>query len=261
MLSTPLVSSSLRSTLSACIVLSSLMLGTPDALAQKSQRVPKNFSVVPISVTSVTVENGTLVAHGLVGTNPFTSPVTTTARHTGQACPILDLSLGPIDLTLLGLRVETSPICLAITAYEGGGLLGDLLCEVANLLDGGTPLADVLALLEARDDLPRFLNGLTQLFDEALDVVTDNTPNRIQASCSVLSLEVGPLNVNLLGLEVVLDDCNNGPVTVDITAIPGGGLLGDLLCSLTDVLNSPAPATAVQALLWQISRVIAGLLG
>jgi len=262
MISSSLVGSSFRSTVSACVVLGSILLGTPDAQAQsKSQRVPQDFSVIPISISNVTVENGQLVAHGLVGANAFETPLTPSARQSGQGCPILDLELGPIDLTLLGLRVETSPICLAITAYEGGGLLGDLLCEVATLLQGGTPLADVLALLEARGDLPRVLNGLTSLLNQAFDVITDNNPTSLQASCSVLSLAVGPLNLNLLGLEVVLDDCNNGPVTVDITAIPGGGLLGDLLCDLTNVLSSRAPGTAVQALLWQISRIISGLVG
>lgn len=261
-MSSRLVGSSFRSTVSACLVLGSILLGAPDALAQKkSQRVPADFSVIPISITGVTVENGQLIAHGLVGANAFQTPLTPSARQSGQACPILDLELGPIDLNVLGLRVLTSPICLAVTAYEGGGLLGDLLCEVATLLEGGTPLAEILTLLEGRGDLPRLLNGLTSLFNQAFDVITDNNPTSLQASCSVLSLAVGPLNLNLLGLEVVLDDCDNGPVTVDITAIPGGGLLGDLLCSLTDILNGPSPTTAVQTLLWQISRIISGLVG
>ena len=72
--------------------------------------------------------------------------------------------------------------------------------------------------------------------DQVFDRITANDA-LAAATCSILSLEVGPLNLNLLGLEVALDDCNNGPVTVDITAIQGGGLLGDLLCSLADLLN------------------------
>jgi hypothetical protein len=73
---------------------------------------------------------------------------------------------------------------------------------------------------------------------------------------------LGPINLNLLGLVVELDNCANGPVTVDITAIPGGGLLGDLLCSLADVLGTRNPSrTAIQTLLWQILRVLGGLLG
>jgi hypothetical protein len=261
--------------LSASLVTATVLLGAQDAAAQRNQnnqRVPAQFDVVPISITSVVVQDGQLIANGLVGTNPFTSPVTLTTQPgnavspSGAACPILNLELGPIDLNLLGLRVETSPICLEITAYEGGGLLGDLLCSVANLLQSGVPLADVLAQLETAGNLTRFLNGIATLFDQALDQVTSNTvanqsTGGIAATCSVLSLSLGPVQLNLLGLEVVLDDCSNGPVTVDITAIPGGGLLGDLLCSLSDLLGGGGAQTAIQAVLWQIARLIGGLVG
>ena len=54
-----------------------------------------------------------------------------------------------------------------------------------------------------------------------------------QQVCSILHLELGPLNLNLLGLQVELDDCAGGPVVVDITAETGpGNLLGNLLCEL-----------------------------
>jgi hypothetical protein len=52
-------------------------------------------------------------------------------------CEILHLELGPLDLNLLGLVVHLDRIVLDITA-EQGALLGDLLCAIANLLDGGS---------------------------------------------------------------------------------------------------------------------------
>jgi hypothetical protein len=215
--------------------------------------------VLPVTITGVTVQNGQLLANGLIGSQAFQTPLTIGAQQTGAACPILDLSLGPIDLNLLGLRVLTSPICLEVTAFEGGGLLGDLLCSVANLLAGGTPLSAVLTQLQQQGDLTRFLNGLTSLLDQVFDRITANT-SLAGATCSVLSLELGPLELNLLGLEVALDDCSNGPVTVDITAIQGGGLLGDLLCGLANLLNSNGSATAIRALLFQITQVLGQLL-
>jgi hypothetical protein len=36
---------------------------------------------------------------------------------------------------------------LNIDAVLGGGLLGDLLCAVANILNGGLPLSNIAALL------------------------------------------------------------------------------------------------------------------
>jgi hypothetical protein len=252
-----------RAALAALVFVSSIALAAPDASAQgrrPPQRPPQNFSVLPVTITSVTVQDGQLFANGLIGATAFRTPLAIAAQQAGAACPILDLSLGPIDLNLLGLRVQTSPICLEITAHEGQGVLGTLLCNVANLLQGGMPLADVLNQLQAQGQLTNFLNGLTSVLDQVFDRITANDA-LAAATCSILSLEVGPLNLNLLGLEVELDDCNNGPVTVDITAIQGGGLLGDLLCSLSDLLNGGGSATAIQTVLFQISRVLGQLLG
>jgi hypothetical protein len=50
-------------------------------------------------------------------------------------CDVLDLTLGPIHLDLLGLVVDTNTIHLTITADSEGGILGSLLCSLA----GGAP--------------------------------------------------------------------------------------------------------------------------
>jgi hypothetical protein len=47
-------------------------------------------------------------------------------------CSILDLVLGPLHLDLLGLVVDLNRVHLTITGNPAGGLLGRLLCGVAN---------------------------------------------------------------------------------------------------------------------------------
>jgi hypothetical protein len=105
--------------------------------------------------TSFSVVNGVLEATGLLkgtltdadGTSlgnvsqTATLPVQTTATSTAAApavaaCNILNLVLGPLNLNLLGLVVTLNEVHLNITAVPGS-LLGDLLCDVANLLNGG----------------------------------------------------------------------------------------------------------------------------
>ena len=253
-----------RTVVTLCFVVATMLVSATHASAQGNGRnsVPRSFEVLPITITSVTVQDGQLIANGLLGSTPFSTPLTIGAQQEpGAACPILNLSLGPIDLTLLGLNVTTSPICLEITAIPGGGLLGDLLCGVANLLSGGATVPDVVAALEQAGTLNQFLNGLTSVLDQVFDRMTSNSAD-VTASCSILSLALGPLDLNLLGLRVELNDCAAGPVTVDITAIPGGGLLGDLLCGLSNLLGGGAGAgsTAVQRLLFQVSQVLGGLL-
>lgn len=103
-------------------------------------------------------QNGNLVAIGtLVGTltnaagqvtsvvlNNVTAPVT---AATGS-CSILSLTLGPLHLDLLGLVIDLNQVNLNITAVPGAGnLLGNLLCDVANLLNGGGVLGNLSTLL------------------------------------------------------------------------------------------------------------------
>lgn len=56
-----------------------------------------------------------------------------------EGCEILDMTLGPLDLDLLGLVIHLDVVHLNITAEPGeGNLLGNLLCAVAGLLDPPT---------------------------------------------------------------------------------------------------------------------------
>ena len=81
-----------------------------------------------------------------------------TAQSSQLVCRILTLTLGPLDLNLLGLRVQLNQVNLRITAIPGGGLLGDLLCGLSNLLnpagllgnDLSAVLNSLLALVPAR---------------------------------------------------------------------------------------------------------------
>jgi hypothetical protein len=76
-------------------------------------------------------------------------PVTAARTAAGAgACDILNLVLGPLDLNLLGLQINLQRVVLDIIAVPGAGnLLGNLLCAVAGLLDGG-PLAGLLGQLQ-----------------------------------------------------------------------------------------------------------------
>lgn len=70
---------------------------------------------------------------------------TTMSGHAAATCPILHLTLGPLDLNLLGLTVHLNQVVLNIDAVSGpGNLLGNLLCSVANLLNSGSPLSNTL---------------------------------------------------------------------------------------------------------------------
>jgi hypothetical protein len=103
-------------------------------------------------------QNGNLVAVGtLVGTltnaagqvtTVVLNNVTAAVTAANGSCSILSLTLGPLHLDLLGLVIDLNQVNLNITAVPGAGnLLGNLLCDVANLLNQGGALTQITNLL------------------------------------------------------------------------------------------------------------------
>lgn len=162
---------------------------------------------------------------------------------TPGACQVLSLTLGPLDLNLLGLRVRLNRVDLLIEAIPGGGLLGDLLCGLS-----GGPTGTATAALAGTFTLQRFsaragrlyavgrLGGRTSGRTVAIPIARVAQVPPTPAACQVLNLTLGPLDLNLLGLRV-----RTSRIDLRIEAIPGGGLLGDLLCGLS---GGPTTTTA-----------------
>jgi len=241
------------------------------ALAAPAAAAPA--SVLPISITNVINNNGVLTASGLLGNTAFQGiPVSLGLSPNSTATtPILDLHLGPINLDVLGLHVDTSEICLAIDATSGGSgnLLGNLLTGVANLLNPpGSPLGSNLGTILGGlgNNLNTLLGGLAGLLNGALGAATAPTAvtgvsPAAAGTTQILNLSLGPIDLNLLGLGVHLDDCDNGPVTVDIYAEAGRGkLLGNLLTSVAHLLDGPANGNALNNAIGRVTNAINGLL-
>jgi hypothetical protein len=187
-------------------------------------------------ITGFSVQNGRLVANGTVTARLAGGGevVKDTARvrfralqQNGRRCDVLTLRLAPLTLELLGVRVTTTTINLELYGRRGA-LLGDLVC----------------ALSRARVRLPRVAAALNRQLDgKPLPVLGASTEIRAadhQGTCQVLRLVLGPLHLDLLGLNVELYGENRrSPVVVTILALPGHGVLGDLLCPLA---GGPQPA-------------------
>jgi hypothetical protein len=75
----------------------------------------------------------------------------------------------------------------------------------------------------------------------------------ITGTCDILHLELGPLDLDLLGLVVHLDQ-----IVLDIDAQSGpGNLLGNLLCAVAGLLDNPSGAlNGVAALLNRILSIL-----
>jgi hypothetical protein len=157
-------------TLTVMLLLGLVTAGTASA-APKTGSVTSNItSMLPagytgqVAVTHFTNRGGTLIATGTAtvtriaaqttATQPFAVPVTraqtspVTQAQAAATCQILNLVLGPLHLNLLGPVVDLNQVVLNITAVSGAGnLLGNLLCAIAGLLDGPSPLGAIAGLL------------------------------------------------------------------------------------------------------------------
>jgi hypothetical protein len=92
-------------------------------------------------------------------------------------------------------------------------------------------------------------NGVTQQITSAARAVVSNAA---AGRCEIANLVLGPLHLNLLGLNVDLNQ-----VHLNISATPGpGNLLGNLLCSVTHLLDNGG---GVQALLDRLNSLLGGL--
>jgi hypothetical protein len=79
-----------------------------------------------------------------------------------------------------------------------------------------------------------------------------------QASCRILHLELGPLELDILGLVITIPD----PIIIDITAYPGAGnLLGNLLCAIAGLLDPGGPLEDILEELVGLLRRLLNLFG
>jgi hypothetical protein len=147
-------------------------------------------------------------------------------------CPVLSLQLDQLSLDLLGLHVDLSKVVLTVTADSEGGILGRLLCSLSNTKTKLATIKNAQKLTRAAHSSGLSTKGL------GFAVPTSHAQAMAPGPCNILDLVLGPLHVNLLGLIVDLNQ-----VHLQITADPNGGILGSLLCSLTNQPTTTASPT------------------
>ena len=182
----------------------------------------------------------------------------------------LELTVPPIDLELLGLIVQTSPITVNATAEEGNGmLLGNILTVVLNTLEA-TPenltglnenlnalLSQVVGVLNVAElvlssDVLGTLPGILQTL--ALPTLIAPPEGDIT---EILNLVIAsptsngpPIDVQLLGLNVTTSN-----IDARLLAETGEGqLLGNLLYNVANLLN-PGNSLTLLTLLAQLGRL------
>jgi len=124
-------------------------------------------------------------------------------------------------------KAPASPLAIPVTGTGGGAVFTGTFQLQKFATDQGQLVANGL---------------LTGVVTTAAGVTTSvartvSLPAAIgETSCQILHLDLGPLALDILGLQIDLSR-----VILDITAQAGAGnLLGNLLCAVTNLLNDPS---------------------
>ncbi len=191
------------------------------------------LSATPVGSEGTTDANWTMLSTGLPFANAPIAPVVSTAP---TANTLLTLNLNPLDINLLGLRVQTNQIQVTVSAQPGQGeLLGNVLTDASNLLN----LQGVNnALNNVLGSVVTLLNS-TSLSIAGVNTTSGSLSNATAAVTPVLDLFVAPVHLNLLGALV-----DTSPIHLTITAQSGQGLvLGNVITDLANLFNPPLPST------------------
>jgi hypothetical protein len=144
--------------------------------------------------------------------------------------------------TLLASTMALISPAAGIVAAQGQGQASAITVPISGTGGGGT--------FAGTFQLQRFANQAGQVVAQGILSGTLTTANGtvtsvvktvslpaavVDTTCQILHLDLGPLSLDILGLQV-----NLSRVVLDITAQSGAGnLLGNLLCGVANLLNDP----------------------
>jgi len=172
------------------------------------------------------------------------------------------LLLIPAIATMLALAAPTAALAATATpqaADPAPAPTGNLVVDIVDgLTDATATITDVSVVdgvLTATGTITGTVTALVGGVPTQIDVT--NSPftaplTVVSATCDILTLNVGAIHLDLLGLVV-----DTSPIDVLISAAAApGNLLGNLLCAVAHLLDGNAPLNAIAALLDRIIAIL-----
>jgi hypothetical protein len=127
----------------------------------------------------------------------------------------------------------------------GGGTFEGVLSITNFVFQNGQLL--VSGVLEGTATVGGVVTEITQTFTNIVASLLGGA-----GQCTILTLDLGPLDLNVLGLQVDLS-----AISLDVTALRGPGrLLGNLLCAVAGLLDAGGPLQGITALLNRINDLL-----
>jgi len=140
---------------------------------------------------------------------------------------------------------NTSGITVPIAGSGGGSTFAGQLNVQRFVQSGGR----ILGVGTITGTLTNTVTGVVSTVIRQVSIPLDlGGSGALNGKCEILSLVLGPLDLDLLGLQVHLNQ-----VVLNIDAQSGpGNLLGNLLCAVAGLLDSNGPLSQITGLLNQI---------
>jgi len=156
-------------------------------------------------------------------------------------------------LVMAPMRAEAAPpttsgISVPLTSLVGtvvnGSTITSSVLNITSFANQGGALTAIGTVTTTLADATGAIQTVTQSVAVPVDLLAS------AASCQILDLVLGPINLDLLGLVVTTNQ-----IHLNISAVPGAGnLLGNLLCAVTHLLDSGGPVSGLVGLLNNILR-------
>lgn len=172
------------------------------------------------------------------------------------------LAVAAMSLSPQSADAQARPLRnLAVTGLAGTNpFSGGLTITALALRDGGLVASGVVRGVTAGQRINQSFTDVPVQLVSAAAVTSAAAPAVLDPDepfvCDILFLDLGPLNLNLLGLQLDLAE-----VILDVDALAGAGnLLGNLLCAVTGLLNILDLGALVQGILESLLGAINNLL-
>jgi hypothetical protein len=154
----------------------------------------------------------------------------------------MNLRLCLTALAVASVALVFAPIAPAAPAGKSGP--SALTTPVTGTAVDGSTLTGVLSITDVvvQNGQLVAVGTLTATLTDALgNVIATVTqavtvPLEVSGSCTILHLDIGPISLNVLGLQVTTNE-----IVIDVTAQSGPGqLVGNLLCAVSHLLDNPS---------------------
>ena len=210
----------------------------------------KRTRMVPLLVSTAMASSLALFAGGGA---QAAAPASSTATVRAAATPAA-------NKTVLSNKYGTAKSRVEGTFGKGGTVAGTFTPTAFKIPDSGAYAGKLVAIGQLKATATR-ANGHVVGTDTQRIKIPVSTANgsplptgaaRALGSCDILNLVLGPLDLDLLGLQVHLDK-----VVLNIVAQSGAGnLLGNLLCAVAGLLDNSGVLTQIQQILSSILGIL-----